>query len=424
MAGTTASCSALFLCRLASRDWVVCSEADGWPRHRAGSFIAAARNAFDEDDSIDDNEPPIRHPRWNRPTSSLFNRSKLDTTQFPPFYYATPPDIEACKADSEGEVIIHALRRLSSLPVMGCSQQQQQQQQQQQPSLTSRAAAPSRQQPHRVPTLSVSQELTQVLLEDTETYIASLLFKPETPAPRSAHAHAETHPDDETAPPTARQQTLHHDVPPPSTPSHYKHLSPYQHPYSTLAPSVAPSSSRAWATAAYLYLHVILEFMWDPREPVDAYLLRWLLDNLQADVARTESQMRLGACSTELWLWKVVVGAYALTVASVRPEAEAWADSEEEELVEGGGGGGGGGEREVEGERGGGGAGLREVVRLRAWFDEKIRSWTTALKITEWETAKQVLGKIAWLQTFEGEKAVERIWKGAVAGDGLGRSQG
>ncbi len=303
---------------------------------RAGSFIAAAKNAPDEVKYGADEPPSMQNPRASRPTSSLFNWANFDATRLSPFYHSTPPDLEACNADLEGEVIVNALRRLSGMPTGICST-----------TLGSSPSPSSASLPrHRseVPHMSVTEELSQVLLLDTEAYLASLLFKPQTLPPSQRHSQ---HTRDEPAP----------------SPSYYRHLSPYQHPYSSISPSIAPSSSRAWATAAYLYLHVVLEFLWNPRESVDQHLMRWLLDSLRADISSTEEAMRIGAYSSELWIWKLVVGAYSLTVASVSPQAEAWAANPG--LV--------GADEE----------GVDEMIGLRIWFDEKIRSWTQAAKTTE-----------------------------------------
>jgi len=284
---------------------------------------------------------------------------------------------------------VTALRRLSSLPPGSNSQK---------PIATPELSQAGLDSTAKEPTTSTTEELSQVLLFDTESYLASLLFKPELKhrfCPPSIAPRQQT----ESAQPARQQQDEPslsvRDLNPLPPLTRDTNLPPYSHPYSSLSPALVPSSSRAWATAAYLYLHVTLEFLWNPLRPVDQRLLRWLLDVLRSDIARTEEAMRLGAYSSELWLWKTVVGAYALTVASVCPEVEAWETNRP------------GGHDAPE-------AGLGEMVRLRVWFDERIRSWTQAQRVTEWAEARRVLAKIAWLQTFEGEQIVEKMWRDAV----------
>ncbi len=54
------------------------------------------------------------------------------------------------------------------------------------------------------------------------------------------------------------------------------------------------------------------------------------------------------------------------------------------------------------------------MLRLRAWFDETIDGWEQLAKIPGWREAKPVLAKISWLQTFEGERVLEKMWRDAV----------
>ena len=116
-------------------------------------------------------------------------------------------------------------------------------------------------------------------------------------------------------------------------------------PFANLPTTLFPSASRACTTATYLYLHILLAPLWErtrtslhagpyPRSApsaradaiispskkrkrdevstVDPDLLRLLLDTLRADIEGTEEAMQIGADSREVWLWKVVVGAYVV----------------------------------------------------------------------------------------------------------------
>ncbi len=200
----------------------------------------------------------------------------------------------------------------------------------------------------------MSEELAQVLLLDTEAYLASLLFKPQTLTVRCQQDGSEGDGDDES-----QHESAGPAAPVVPTPSSYKHLSPYSHPYSSLSPAIAPSSSRAWVTAAYLYLHIVLEFIWNPHAPVDPQLLRWLLDSLQVDITRTEEAMRIGAYSGELWLWKVVVGRLRADRRGASVPRWRTPGAIDPSL------------RGRTARRPGGAEEVNDMIRLRRWFDEK-----------------------------------------------------
>lgn len=345
------------------------------------------------------------------------------------------PDLEACKADAEAEVLINALRRLSSLtgmddsafaamgpfgrttlPRLSASRRRL--------DTKSRGVGGKRktQAPRRpgggstigtdteegagdedetsdASPCEIVRDVTAILLADTDSYIASLLFKPHPVYPdanKSTQVEGIdqinpegrwTPPPQFTSPPQCAGDGGSGEPGSSSIPRMNPGLSsccsnPTSYPYSNLSPEIFPSSSRAWASAAHLYLHVILEPLWfdppgsgigsegittttaiprsmdptatdsssiiftpdipvDPalfvqqpqqdrpyqtgqqqqqeeqpkRKPIDdPHLLRLLLDTLQADIQHTEQAMRIGAYSKELWIWKVLVGAYTLAV--------------------------------------------------------------------------------------------------------------
>ncbi len=126
-----------------------------------------------------------------------------------------------------------------------------------------------------------------VLLADADSYVASLLFKP--PPVRLVPGHpSDTVPLDPALGSEEASQAY-----PPIPPERRKAEESLDQnvdadPYPNLPPTIFPSSSRSWATAAYLYLHIILADRWVPRQPVDSNLLHLLLDRLRKGLSRTE----------------------------------------------------------------------------------------------------------------------------------------
>jgi len=223
-------------------------------------------------------------------------------------------------------------------------------------------ATPNTLSPASPTTISVSEELTRVLLQDTESYIGSLLFKPSGSTCRDA--------------------------------------------FSSLSAAVAPSSSRAWATAGYLYLHTILASLWNPVRPsIDRALLEWLLTALRADIASTEEAMQIGAYCTELWIWKVVVGACAVHASASESRLDAgerYCSEKEPGQVEPATASGS----------------TTNVVSPEdhiAWFEEKMRRWARATRIKDWDSVVSVLGKVAWVSPdFYGAVEAQSTWKRSV----------
>ncbi|KAK3642947.1 hypothetical protein LTR56_010544 [Elasticomyces elasticus] len=153
---------------------------------------------------------------------------------------------------------------------------------------------------------------------------------------------------------------------PSSTPAHNQ--------YST--PSLVPNSSAAWASAAYLYLNLLFfDGEWIPGGYGNPSLLRWLLDWTRVKLDhRLEAATR--SYTGELWLWRVVVGAYALTVVGSRSAV----DIADECALDGS-------------------EGQREMLKLVEWYAEQLTSHHRATWVPKWESAQAVLEKIQWLQT-------------------------
>jgi hypothetical protein len=180
---------------------------------------------------------------------------------------------------------------------------------------------------------------------------------------------------------------------PSSTPSHNQHFTP----------NLVPNSSAAWATAAYLYLNLLrVDGQWTPGTPGDSRLLRWLLDWVRIKLDDTD-QMITRSYIGELWLWRVVIGAYALSVAGSTTVAEN-ADEHVDGSVD----------HEDESQR--------EAANLVDWFSEQLSRRSQATWAPEWENAKEVLEKIRWLQIpgSLGELVLERIWQDSVRNSDVG----
>lgn len=420
-----------------------------------GSFIAASkkpeRGGYEQfmaaisDGNFD--RPSPQSQSYPQPTGPVFSTAPFIATRLSPFYMGSTPDLEACKADAEGEVLINALRRLSSLtgtddsafvgsgplshspslrpspsrtgsdqrlrgtkrhlsPLVSIAPQDSTFSSGQYGSTAGSAAGTGAynspttdEEPDESPGPSASgfiRDVTAALLADTDAYIVSLLFKPH---PLYPEAHKTTQVDglDDNDPNNDHfTRTRPHPANPWVAAAGTTSIpSPQRYPYASLPGDQFPSSSRAWASAAYLYLYVVLEPLWfdledccdesrglypgitvsapvtpgstasgrapPPHNPIsnpnaaasslpqghteagkgfsqkyqqprskskgidNPYFLRLLLDTLKADIQHTELGMRTGTYSKELWIWKVVIGAYTLAVID---ENDVWIDSD------------------------------------------------------------------------------------------------
>lgn len=320
-------------------------------------------------------------------------------TRLSPFYLSSTPGMEACKADVEGEVLINALARLTAICYRG----------QEAGEIHPRNA-----------------ETTATLLQDTQTYIARLLFKPHAPCVGI-----------ESSSPR-KQQNAYHNLP---------------------QALFYPSSSRAWATAAWLYLHFVLRPLTSKAEQLDPRLLRLVLDTLRADTEANEQAMHDKAYSVELWGWKVVVGLYALKILGDDPSMGVYIESpvqrgfdrcvEIERARERG--------KELEQDLGRWEGGhLAEssgsstsaetsddeeedigatkqpqktqkewIGAMKFWFSKKLAVWSGVAKLDDCRAAIQMLRRILWPEEeadFEGDAAMEEIWSYAVVMGGYNDS--
>ncbi|KAM7218846.1 hypothetical protein V8F06_005726 [Rhypophila decipiens] len=379
-----------------------------------GSFIAAAKKPQRGGDeqflsAIDDcnfNTPPPQSSCYPHPTGPVFSTTPFIATRLSPFYMGSTPDLEACKEDAEAEVLMNALGRLSCLT--GADGE------------------------------TASNDHVAALLADTDTYIISLLFKPHPICPE---VHRTTH--------HGRRSSIN----PPD---------PRTYPYSSLPPEQFPSSSRAWASAAYLYLHVILEPLWvdGPTSAAidNPYLLRLLLDTLKADVQHTEQAMRNGMYSKELWIWMVLVGAYTTQISWIASPAagdssymdpfdQIYQTPQDDYASQGSSyfppffssyfSSSSGGESETEDHHGRQSSHRRYrspncreepnrfqpripekdyIPSLKQFFSSCIRSWSRTNRVTSWEGARQDISKIAWPKNIRSvETITAELWEDTMS---------
>ena len=103
-------------------------------------------------------------------------------------------------------------------------------------------------------------------------------------------------------------------------------------------------------------------------------------------------------------MWRLVAGFYCLIVATLHPEAEAWARLPPAERAEAE-------KTDPDG-----------LLCLRKWYDGLLRpvegddgleTSKMAMRFLSWETAEAFFDKIEWLNTEQGRKLVRRVWRDA-----------
>ena len=149
-------------------------------------------------------------------------------------------------------------------------------------------------------------------------------------------------------------------------------------------------SSRSGFIACYFYLYMILR-----EERVDSFILNWFVDQLWADVCRTQGPMRKGRYSQSLWFWTVMFGACVVSTIG-RPGSGSP-----------GSGSGPGPESSLE---------AAQLKRARDEYLDKIELASRLLRIRNWESAKSQLSLFAWEDDFDGEADLRTIWEEAVWG--------
>lgn len=88
----------------------------------------------------------------------------------------------------------------------------------------------------------------------------------------------------------------------------------------------------------------------------------------------------------EIWLWTIVISAYVLTIGTTRWGLSDDSDSDADTVNRSSG----------------------------DWLDDWIRDWRLSGKsLTVWPW-RQILDKIAWLETDDGQVFIRDVWQGAV----------
>ncbi|KAI1074493.1 hypothetical protein F5B20DRAFT_437629 [Whalleya microplaca] len=141
-----------------------------------------------------------------------------------------------------------------------------------------------------------------------------------------------------------------------------------------LAPLRSVDCSRSGFIACYFYVYVIMR-----EDTVDSFILNWFIDQLLADVSRTEAPMRKGLYSPSLWFWAVMFGACVTTAAKPNDSLE-----------------------------------RSQMEAVRDVYLDKINLASQFLHIKNWENAKSVLRLFAWEDGFDGEMELKALWEEAV----------
>ncbi|KAL7965564.1 hypothetical protein HDV63DRAFT_414109 [Trichoderma sp. SZMC 28014] len=357
----------------------------------AASLVAASKDGNDSEPHYFVNEPrdsPERAYHFTRPTRPVFSAVPFLSLHLSPFYYSTPPDLEACNADAECEIIAISLRRLSSFD----------------PSQSAQSGGESN-------TASSSQQKARdILREDAESYTVSLIFKPSRPTRDNRGENSQVQVQ---VPRTASQ--LRRDDLEDFEDAGDQPVTFLEHPFANLPSAIFPSTSRAWACAAYLYLHLVVDHLpqqqTQTQEPInmDKYLWRWLISSLRQDLDHTEEAMRIGAHSSELWLWKAMLGAYAMAKNPQEESGEASSDDEDEsddqDMVTSPGAQSSGRSSQV--------SSSSDMADMQ-WFTSKIRLWSAVIRTTSWDGAKKALSRIAWPESFYDDGLLAGLWDEAM----------
>ncbi|KAL7928194.1 hypothetical protein V8C35DRAFT_285445 [Trichoderma chlorosporum] len=363
----------------------------------AASLVAASNDGKEHHFVVEPGQVSERRHDYTRPTRPVFSAVPFLSIRLSPFYYSTPPDIEACNSDAECEIIATTLRRLSSAIQRNDFESGD----------GEGSSSPG-----------LNEQARKILREDAEAYVGSLIFKPSMPSQRD---HGGSHDRSQDATSGSASPVSEHE--PDETQnigSRYVNFS--QQPFTSLPPAIFPSTSRAWASAAYLYLHLIIDHI--PQQshntgtPVylDMHLQRWLISTLRQDIEHTEEAMCIGAHSSELWLWKTILGAYALVKSHGElsfDEVDSGGEDEDEELAR---------FTNKMAFRSGPQASrvssplsyLGGQASLQRWFAGKMKAWSSATHVRSWDGAKAALGRIAWPEDFDEEQKIAGLWERAL----------
>ncbi|RFN49921.1 hypothetical protein FIE12Z_5820 [Fusarium flagelliforme] len=135
------------------------------------------------------------------------------------------------------------------------------------------------------------------------------------------------------------------------------------------------SLNSSWSglnAAAGLYLHTILRF-WNAGDPIEPHLHRRVLFILYQDL---EFDRRRSRVLSDLWLWKVFVGAMSLD----RAAASAGGTLDEMQVI----------------------------------FEGFVRGWSVGTRITDWEIARLALSAVVWPEVFQYEDMARELWYSCI----------
>lgn len=143
------------------------------------------------------------------------------------------------------------------------------------------------------------------------------------------------------------------------------------------SPVQSVDKSRSDFLSCYFYLYIILQ-----DQLVDSFVLNWFLEQLLADVCRTQHSMQKGQYSQTLWFWTVMFGACATVAAKVSSVAEE-----------------------------------AQMKNMRDVYLDKINLASQVLRIKSWDGAKAAMRLFAWEEDFDGEDELRALWEEAVWAD-------
>ncbi|ORY63429.1 uncharacterized protein BCR38DRAFT_410356 [Pseudomassariella vexata] len=143
-----------------------------------------------------------------------------------------------------------------------------------------------------------------------------------------------------------------------------------------IAPLRSVDCSRSHFISCHFYLYVILR-----ENTVDSFVLNWFIEQLLADVERTEEDMYKEQYSQSLWFWTVMFGACATTAARATSALE-----------------------------------IEQMQSMRNEYLRKIDIASQVLRINTWEGAKAQLRLFAWEDDFNGELELKALWEEACMG--------
>ena len=134
------------------------------------------------------------------------------------------------------------------------------------------------------------------------------------------------------------------------------------------------------------YLHMALALRPGVTSPYfSSYIINWLVEELLDDAARTEQAFVEGRCRHFLWLWTMMIALSAVATATATNKLEE-----------------------------------KQMLMWRNAIYEKLRLANSVMDIRgSWETAKQSLRIVAWVDGFDGEEEIRRMWDEAVLDQAL-----